>query len=176
MGKRTDLGVMLHRLREDQGQRPSLQSGPSLLGVLVVSDGADNGTNIPVLDEARWNHHPRMNPKGVFYANPYQAGYWGGPWKRTLATADFAGFCRFLVDFCTDSRPTKNYAPNDGDQRGYGWGYLAHETRDDKIPATPKVDRLPGGGQKFEAAEFSSPAGHKPAALEWRVGRVGQLG
>jgi hypothetical protein len=128
------------------------------------------------LDEARWNHHPRMNPKGIFYANPYDAGYFGGGWRRTIATRDFAGFCRLVVDFCTDCRPTKNYAPNDGDQRGYGWGYLAHEARDEKVPATPKAERLPGGGQRFEASAFSSPAGHKPAALEWRVGRVGRRG
>jgi pimeloyl-ACP methyl ester carboxylesterase len=129
----------------------------------------------PRLDEARWNHHPRMNPKGVFYANPYEASYWGGPWKRTLATADFAGFRKYLVDFCTDTRPGKKYAPNDGDQRGYGWGYLAHEARDDKIPATPKVGGSPGG-RRFEAAAFASPTGQKPAALEWRVGRVGRPG
>lgn len=130
----------------------------------------------PRLDEARWNHHPRMNPKGVFYANPYDGGYMGGPWRRTLTTADFAGFCRFLIDYCTDSRPTRNYAPNDGDQRGYGWGYLAHEAKDDQIPATPKVERLSGGGLRFEATAFASPAGHSPAALEWRVGRIGQRG
>jgi pimeloyl-ACP methyl ester carboxylesterase len=129
----------------------------------------------PRLDEARWNYHPRMNPKGVFYKNPYEGGYFGGQWRRTIATADFAGFRRFLVDFCTDTRPTKNYAPNDGDQRGYGWGYLARETRDDKIPDTPKVERLPGG-RRFEASAFSSPAGHKSAALEWRVGRFGRRG
>jgi hypothetical protein len=129
----------------------------------------------PRLDEARWNHHPRMNPKGVFYKNPYEGDYFGGRWRRTLAKGDFAGFRRLLVDFCTDSRPTKNYAPNDGDQRGYGWGYLAREARDDKIPATPKVDRLPGGW-RFQASAFSSPAGNRPAALEWRVGRFGRRG
>lgn len=130
----------------------------------------------PRLDEARWNHHPRMNPKGAFYANPMDAGYMGGQWKRRLVTNDFAGFCRYLIDFCTDCRPTRNYAPNDGDQRGYGWGYLAHEAKDDQIPATPTVERLSGGGQRFEASEFASPAGHPPAALEWRVGRIGQRG
>lgn len=130
----------------------------------------------PRLDEARWNQHPRINPKGAYFANPAQGDYFGGPFKRSLATADFAGFRKYLVDFCTDARPTKNYAPNDGDQRGYGWGYLAHEAKDDAIPATPAVER-PGGKWKFEAAAFASPqGGRKPAALEWRVGRVGQAG
>src|SRR5262249_1869453 len=63
----------------------------------------------------------------------------------------------------------------DGDQRGAGWGYLAHEAKDDKIPDTPKVTR-PGGKFRFEASAFASPAKHQAAALELRVGRVGRRG
>jgi len=143
------------------------------LGVALTPKGQP--VDWPRLDEARWNYHPRMNPKGAYFLNPAQGSHFGGAWTRKLATADFDGFRKYLVDFCTDSRPTKNYAPNDGDPRGYGWGYLAHEAKDDKIPATPAVQR-PGGKQRFEASAFTSPAGHKAAALEWRVGRVGQLG
>jgi CotH kinase protein len=130
----------------------------------------------PRLDEAHWNRHPRMNQKGTYFVNPATADHFGGRWRRTLATNDFAGFRKYIVDFCTDSRPTKNYAPNDGDQRGYGWGYLAHEARDDKVPATPTVQRVPGGQQRFKASAFVSSAGHQPAALEWRVGRTGRSG
>jgi CotH kinase protein len=128
------------------------------------------------LDEAVWNRHPRMNQKDSYFVNPASGDHFGGQWKRTLATNDFAGFRKYLVDFCTDSRPTKKYAPNDGDQRGYGWGYLTHETKDAKIPATPSVTRASEREQKFQASAFTSPAGHKSAALEWRVGRVGQRG
>jgi hypothetical protein len=88
-------------------------------------------------------------------------------------TNDFAGLRRYLVEFCTDSRPKKTYAPNDGDQRGYGWGYLAHEAKDDRIPAAPTVERV---GQRFQASAFASSVQAKPALLEWRVGRVGQRG
>ena len=125
----------------------------------------------PRLDEARWNFSPRINPKGAYFVNPTQGGYFGGDFTRTLATADFAGFRKYLVDFCTDSRPSKKYAPNDGDQRGYGWGYLTHEATDDKIPATPTVIQPKPDAYRFEATAF---AGSKAAALEWRVGRVGQ--
>jgi hypothetical protein len=128
----------------------------------------------PRLDEARWNFHPRMITKGIYFANPYDARH-GGSWKRTLASADFAGFQRYIVDFCTDSRPRKNYRPNDGDQRGAGWGYLVHEATDELIPATPLVTR-PGGTFRFEASAFASRARHRAAALEWRVGRVGRRG
>ncbi|WP_063607951.1 choice-of-anchor X domain-containing protein [Zavarzinella formosa] len=151
------------------------------VGQLVMDLGAaltPKGFKVdwPRLDEAIWNQHPRMNQKGSYYVNPADGSHFGGPWKRTLATNDFAGFEKYLIDFCTDSRPVKNYAPNDGDQRGYGWGYLNHEAKDDKIPATPKVEQLPGDAKQFQASEFKSLAGHQQAALEWRVGRVGKLG
>jgi hypothetical protein len=129
----------------------------------------------PKLDEAMWNQHPRSNQRGSFYVNPARGDHFGGPWTRTLVTNDFAGFVKYLIDFCTDSRPTKKYAPNDGDTRGYGWGYLAHEAKDDRIPATPTLQRM-GEGSRFKASPFDSPAKAKAAALEWRVGRVGQPG
>jgi hypothetical protein len=130
----------------------------------------------PRLDEAVWNQNPRMNQKGSYFVNPARGDHFGGPWTRTLATNDFAGFEKYVVDFCTDSRPTKNYAPNDGDPRGYGWGYLAHETKDDKIPGRPTAERLTGPTNRFKASDFASPVGAKPAALEWRVGRIGRRG
>ena len=141
------------------------------LGRALAPDG--HAVDWARLDEAVWNHHPRMNQKGSYFVNPARADHFGGPWTRTLATNDFAGFRKYLVDFCTDSRPGRKYAPNDGDHRGYGWGYLAHEAKDDKVPATPKVDRT---GDRFRASAFASPAGARPAALEWRVGRVGRPG
>jgi uncharacterized membrane protein len=52
-GKRTDFGTMLRTIYDARnGQQP-------LLGLLVLSDGADNGTKIPALTEAgRWRKHP----------------------------------------------------------------------------------------------------------------------
>jgi CotH kinase protein len=93
--------------------------------------------NWPRLDEAVWNHHPRMNQKGSYFVNPANGDHFGGPWKRTLVTHDFAGFQKYIVDFCTDSRPIKNYAPNDGDQRGYGWGYRRSKPRTTRSPRRP---------------------------------------
>jgi hypothetical protein len=130
----------------------------------------------PRLDEAMWNKHPRMNQKGSYYVNPMEGDHFGGRWKRTLETNDFAGFRKYMVDFCTDSRPEKKYAPNDGNPKGYGWGYLAFEAKDDKIPAKATVERLPGDGYRFRASEFSGKSGQAAAALEWRVGRVGAKG
>ncbi len=52
-GKRTDFGTMLRSVYDGRnGQQP-------MLGLLVFSDGADNGTKIPALTEAaRWRKHP----------------------------------------------------------------------------------------------------------------------
>jgi hypothetical protein len=128
------------------------------------------------LDAAVWNQNPHMNQKGSYFVNPIDGDHFGGRWTRKLATNDFAGYRKYLIEFCTDSRPTKNYQPNDGDPRGYGWGYLAHEAADIKIPATPRIEQSSGDRLKFKATAFESPAGAKPAVLEWRVGRIGKAG
>jgi hypothetical protein len=143
------------------------------LGAALTPKGHD--VDWPRLDEARWNFHPKIPRKGLYFVNPARAQH-GGGWTRTLETADFAGFQKYIVDFCTDSRPVKNYLPYDGDPRGHGWGFLAHEAKDDRIPATPTVKRQQAGGFRFEASAFTSAVAHQAAALEWRVGRVGRRG
>jgi hypothetical protein len=83
---------------------------------LFAADGADHGGQVgqlvadlgsaltprrydvdwPRLDEARWNFHPRINPKGAYFLAVSQGGYFGGQFKRTIATADFAGFRKYI--------------------------------------------------------------------------------
>ncbi len=133
------------------------------------------------LDAAVWNWNPHQNQKGVFYQNPATGNHFGGAWQRTLATADLAGFCRYIVEFCTDSRPEKNYTPNDGDQRGYGFGYLQHEAKDARIPATPEIRYtgaagFPAARLSFAVTPFSSPATNRFAAMQWRVGEISAPG
>jgi hypothetical protein len=126
------------------------------------------------LDEAMWNAHPRFNQKGSFFVNPAYGDHFGGRWERKLATNDLAGFERYLIEFCTDSRPQKNYQPNDGNPLGYGWGYVAHEARDEEIPARPTIKLVSGNAnqpRKLSASAFTSPKGHAAAGVEWRVGR-----
>jgi uncharacterized membrane protein len=51
-GKRTDIGGLLNTLYDHRDARP-------LLGLLILSDGADNGTRYPALTEAaRWRRLP----------------------------------------------------------------------------------------------------------------------
>ena len=133
------------------------------------------------LDEAMWNWHPRSQHKGQFNVTPYDDHRMGGHWERTLATPDFAGFCKYILDFCTDTRPEKNFRPNDGDPSGYGYGYLAYEARDNAIPRTPKIrfaggEGFDAGKLSFVASVFSSPTGAEAASIQWRVGEISAPG
>ncbi len=137
----------------------------------------------PELDRVMWNHHPRSNAKGQFYLTPFRDGRGGGEWTRTLATADFAGFCKYIVDYGTDSRPTNNYAINDGDQRGYGFGCLTVESWSKSAPERPgirRVDKVTGAKSlTFEISDFKAPAGITNtalAAMQWRVAEISAPG
>ena len=136
----------------------------------------------PELDLAMWNWHPRSNAKGQFYVTPFEDGRMGGGWRRKLVSADFEGYCKYIIDFCTDSRPEKNYAPNDGDQRGYGYGFLWWESKDERIPARPTI-RYPEPARfsvdklAFQISPFAEPQGTNTfAAVQWRVGEISAPG
>ena len=134
----------------------------------------------PELDMALWNYNPHSTSRGEFYVNPSFRGWSGLPFRRVLDTPDFAGFCRYIVNFCTDSRPAKNYQPDDNNPVGYGWGYLSWEARDDNIPATPSVTYAGPAGfpatnlafaiSPFASSQFLSQAAF--AAVQWRVAEI----
>ncbi|MCI0539239.1 MAG: CotH kinase family protein [Verrucomicrobiales bacterium] len=142
---------------------------------------SDQERTWPELDMAMWNYHPRSNAKGQFYIGRYNDGRMGGAWRRTLATPDFAGFCKYITEFCTDSRPVKNYKPNDGDQRGYGFGFLWSEAQDDKMPARPTIRYVgspgfPSEHLSFETSPFASPGAGSFTGVQWRVGAISAPG
>jgi hypothetical protein len=140
------------------------------LGKVLSPPG--HATNWAQLDDTMWNWHPRFNQKGSFFINPAYGDHFGGRWERRLATNDIQGFEKYLVEFCTDSRPQKNYAPNDGNPLGYGWGYVALEAHDEAIPEKPTIDRESTTG-KIGQYKVTSAAPPGKFQVEWRVGRVG---
>lgn len=147
------------------------QVGKLVMELGKVLSPAGYNTNWAQLDEAMWNWHPRFNQKGTFFVNPAYGDHFGGRWERKLLTNDLRGFEKYLIDFCTDSRPRKDYAPNDGNPLGYGWGYVAHEARDEKIPPRPVIKRDP----QANAWQYNvTTALENPGKLlvEWRVGRI----
>ena len=131
----------------------------------------------PELDEALWNYHPHSNTRGEFYVNPYDRGWSGTPFRRVLATPDFAGFCRYITEFCTDARPQKNYQPDDGNPQGYGYGFLALEAADPKIPAQPEIrykgpEGFPAHQLAFNVSAYQSPAAARFVSIQWRIAEI----
>jgi hypothetical protein len=130
----------------------------------------------PELDMALWNYHPRSNTPGEFYLNPYTKGWSGEAFRRELPTPDFPGFCRYIINFCSDSRPRKNYQPDDNNPLGYGWGVLAWEAQDDKIPDRPRVSQTLNSQLStlnFSISPYASPKNQSPfAAVQWRLAQI----
>ena len=125
-----------------------------------------------MLDMCRWNYAPQTSDKGAFYRNPASQGMMGGEFSRKLSPANFSGFTRYIVDFCTDSRPKKDYQPNDGNPLGYGYGHVLSECRDNAIPERPTIKRT--SGLTFASAPFNDPQGPTSfAAIQWRVAEIG---
>ncbi|MBN9691872.1 MAG: lamin tail domain-containing protein [Verrucomicrobia bacterium] len=137
-----------------------------------------------VLDQYLWNYHPRTTGghTGRFYL-PRVAGddRIGGSWTRTYATADFAGVCRFLVDYATDTDPT-GFSVGDGDQRGYGYNYLELEAADPAVPQRPTLgfsgrNGFPVNDLTFTASDFADPQGAESfAGVQWRLGEIAAPG
>ena len=131
----------------------------------------------PELDECLWNYHPHTSEKGAFYRNPMP----GGPdnnWTRTLATPDFFGFAKFITDYCTDTRPESKWRHDDGDPRGYGFGYLRDEAKDSEVPERPRITSVgvagfPINNLRFQCSPFAGPRGAEGfAAMQWRIGQI----
>ena len=150
------------------------QAGQLVAEMAGVLRPAGHTRNWAELDEAMWNWHPRNRARGHFNITPYPDSRMGGEWTRTLATPDLAGFCKYLVEFCTDSRPARNYRVNDGNQRGYGFGHLWIEARDPEIPTRPTLRAT--NVLVFEASSFASPGGAGFSAVEWRVAEIAAPG
>ena len=128
------------------------------------------------LDEAMWNWHPRSNHKGQFYVTPYEDHRMGGRWVRTLESPDFDGFCKYTLDFCTDSRPRKNFRPNDGNQLGYGFGYLALEAKDKEIPPAPEIRYTGSKNFPKEKLTFEAEVSGAAKRIEWRIAQISAPG
>ncbi|RYD84136.1 MAG: hypothetical protein EOP84_06340 [Verrucomicrobiaceae bacterium] len=135
------------------------------------------------LDMAKWNYHPRTAGKGVFYQNPMPDGRMGGSWERKLQTADFKGMCRFVLEYASNARPADaGWKLNDGEPRGYGYGYLRAEAEDPEVPARPTITYagapgFPANALKFQCSAFDDPQGANTfASLQWRIGEIAAPG
>jgi hypothetical protein len=137
----------------------------------------------PELDRARWNHHPRTGDKGGFYRTPARDERFGGSWERKLKSPDFAGMSHYVLEYLTNARPAdKPWKLNDGDPRGYGYGYLQSDAQDELVPARPALTYtgapgFPANALKFKCSAFSDPQGADTfASMQIRLGRIAAPG
>ena len=143
---------------------------------------AGQNTNWTTLDAAMWNYNPRTtsNHFGKFFTTPYTDSRRGGTWVRTLATADFAGSMKYLVDYATDMFPSNStWTLNNGDQRGYGQQFLKFESADTNAPLRPSATYLGLGSHPLDGLRFSASAyagTNAFAAAQWRVGEISAPG
>ena len=77
----------------------------------------------------------------------------------------------------------KNYAPNDGDQHGYGYGFLWWESKDEAIPAKPIVRYtgpagFPAGQLLFQVSAPAAPPKitNSVVAVQWRAAQISAPG
>lgn len=131
------------------------------------------------VDQFMWNYHPKTagDHKGKFYVTPMNDSRSGGSWTRTLSSPDYEGFVAFISDFITDTDPD-GWSVGDGDQRGYGYNYLAYEAQDADIPDRPVITYTGPAGYPVDALQvqssvFSDPNGSGTfGAMQWRIGRI----
>ena len=166
-----------------------LLSDPSPMGGQAVQvmhelaqwvNPTDQAQTFADVDQFVWNYHPRTTDlqRGKFYVTPMVEDIpQGGPWTRTLVSADFEGFVQYISDFVTDTDPD-GFTVGDGDQRGYGFNHLEQEAADSAIPATPTLsytgsDGFPVDALQFESSTFADPQGSGTfGALQWRIAEI----
>ncbi len=160
----------------------SIFASPGVEGVnMQAGKSVGEGSAWAEIDMAMWNAHPRTTGghKDNFYANPTNQGFQGGTLKRTLSSADYGGFAEYVKDFTTDVDPD-DFEVGDGDQRGYGYNYVALEADDGKAPDRPVATFTGGEGFAVDALSFESSAfsggslfqSQEFVAMEWRLGEI----
>ncbi|MDA0766959.1 MAG: lamin tail domain-containing protein [Verrucomicrobia bacterium] len=132
------------------------------------------------VDQFMWNHNPRTagDHLGQWYVTPKSQGQRGGTWERTLPTPDHEGFQQNMIDYMYDTPRGGAFAVGDGDERGYGFGYLSMEAADSAIPDQPTISYsgmagFPLDGLRFTSSAFSDPGGAGTfASMQWRAGEI----
>jgi len=178
----------------EDGSRDGGQIGTMIAYFADIVDPEGSEINWGNADAAQWNLHPRTRSSsapqrdhlGNFFRTPYTDQRAGGTWTRWLGDPDFEGrgnhadFMDYLRDYVTDTWPGGTWAVNNGDQRGYGYQYLAWEAADPDIPDRPVITYtggtdFPANDLSFSASAFEDPGGAEAyAGTAWRIAEIGR--
>ncbi|MCF7730785.1 MAG: lamin tail domain-containing protein [Akkermansiaceae bacterium] len=132
------------------------------------------------VDQFMWNYNPRTasDHRGQWYVTPKSQGQIGGTWTRTLPTPDHEGFQQNMINYMYNTRRGGGFAVGDGNEDGYGFGYLSLEAADGAIPTQPRASYSGAAGfpvdeLRFTSNAFSDPQGAATfASMQWRVGEI----
>ncbi len=181
----------------EDGSRDGGQIGTliSYFADIVAPGGTD--INWANADAAQWNLHPRTrgtlgnasgqtNHLGNFFRSPFTDNRFDGNWIRWLRSPNFEGhgnhadFMDYIRDYVTDTWPGGAWTISNGDQRGYGYQYLASEAADPAIPDRPVITYtggtdFPANDLHFSVSAFADPQGAEAyAGTAWRIAQVGR--
>jgi len=137
---------------------------PEQVGLLVdelaalISDGQADKSFIEA-ERALWDYHPRINTKGLWYAN-----------NEFLASSDWAGMMTYYKTVLSPAGYDNGYT--------YGVKALTSEAYDPAIPYKPTVSYIGASGYpvndlKFRTTNFGDPQGSGTfAGMKWRIAEV----
>ena len=158
-----------------------------------------NPAGVPVTmadaDAAMWNLHPRTqgtdslasgetSHRGNFWRTSFADNRIGGSWTRWLRSPSASGTMEhedsmvYLRDYATNAWPGGAWAPNNGNQLGYGYQYLLFDAADAAAPAKPVVTfsgapGFPVSNLAFTSSAYSDPQGPPThAATQWRIAEI----
>ncbi len=125
---------------------------PTPTGEQIVAYKSPETKPLVLMDQAKWDHHPRKRKKGIYYAN-----------MPGNDAEDFKGYQRMMKDFI---------APG-----GYGYELLASHSDDADAPDKPTITYVGDSGYAVDALTFevSSFSGgslfnqQSFAAVQWRL-------
>ena len=83
----------------------------------------------------------------------------------------------YLRDYATNTWPSGTWTVNNGDQRGYGYQYLASEAADAAAPNKPVITYTgapgyPTDAMSFSASAFSTPGAGSYTGTQWRIAEI----
>ena len=132
------------------------------------------------VDEYMWSYNSRTSEshRGPWYQLSVNETRLANNYRRTIPTADHEGFQQSIIDYMYNTRTTGRFRVDDAIEDGYGFGYLAQEAADTRIPDQPTIffngaadfaiDHL-----LFTSSPYSSPRDTTGfASMHWRVGEV----
>lgn len=146
-------------------------------------------------DAAMWNLHPRTqgtdslasggtNHRGNFWRTSYADDRIGGSWTRWLRSPAASGTMEhedsmvYLRDYTTNAWPGGAWAPNNGNQLGYGYQYLLYDATDAAAPSKPVITfsgtaGFPVSNLAFTSGAYSDPQGPAThSASQWRIAEI----